>query len=46
MSADDWSIEHIEPWIGVDPDLFWDLDNITFSHKKCNVVDRPFGRTK
>lgn len=37
-SADDLSIEHIEPWLdrenGVE--LFWDLENIAFSHKTCN----------
>lgn len=32
----DFSIEHKEPWYQRDTDLFWDLDNIAFSHMKCN----------
>lgn len=30
------SIEHIKPWEDRDPNLFWDLDNIAFSHILCN----------
>lgn len=30
------SIEHKEPWQGRDPKLFWDMDNISFSHLRCN----------
>lgn len=30
------SIEHKERWLDVSADLFWDLDNIAFSHLKCN----------
>ena len=37
-TSDDLSIEHIKPWENRDSDLFWDLDNIAFSHRKCNVV--------
>lgn len=41
-SVDDFSIEHLEPWESSNrPDLFFDLDNIGFSHRKCNV---PFVR--
>lgn len=39
-SVDDLSIEHKEPWEGVSPELFFDLDNIAFSHLRCNGVDR------
>lgn len=31
------SIEHKEPWLDNDPKLFWDLDNIAFSHLSCNI---------
>jgi hypothetical protein len=34
--AQDLSIEHKLAWMNVDPDLFWDMDNISFSHLKCN----------
>lgn len=37
---EDLSIDHKKPWLHVNPDLFWDLDNITFSHTKCNKPDR------
>lgn len=36
-SVDDLSIEHKEPWEGRSVDLYWDLDNIAFSHRQCNV---------
>jgi hypothetical protein len=32
------SIEHKIPWLDNDPSLFWDLDNIAFSHLSCNCV--------
>ena len=34
--TEDLSIEHKEPWEGRSAELFWDLDNIAFSHLKCN----------
>ena len=34
--VDDLSIEHKIPWQGKTNDLFWNLDNIAFSHLKCN----------
>jgi 5-methylcytosine-specific restriction endonuclease McrA len=36
-SVDELSIEHKEPWEGRDTSLFWDLNNITFSHLVCNT---------
>jgi hypothetical protein len=38
--AQDLSIEHIQPWEGIDTALFWDLQNISFSHKRCNRPHR------
>lgn len=35
-TVDDLSIEHKIAWLHNDPDLFWDLDNVAFSHVKCN----------
>jgi hypothetical protein len=32
----DLSIEHKQPWENISADLFWDLDNIAFSHLGCN----------
>jgi hypothetical protein len=40
-AVDDLSVEHKEPWEGRSADLFWDLDNIAFSHLTCN---RPHNR--
>ncbi|MEE9572802.1 MAG: HNH endonuclease, partial [Candidatus Neomarinimicrobiota bacterium] len=40
------SIDHKKSWLYVDIKLFWSLDNITFSHSKCNTVDRPRGMGK
>lgn len=36
-SVDELSIEHKLPWFKRDTELFWDLDNIAFSHLSCNV---------
>ncbi len=32
-SIDNLSIDHIKDWLGQDLALFWDLDNVTFSHR-------------
>jgi hypothetical protein len=34
--VEDLSIEHKLPWEGRSAELFWDLDNIAFSHLHCN----------
>jgi hypothetical protein len=39
QSVDDLSIEHKEPWLNVSTELFWDLNNIAFSHLQCNSFD-------
>jgi hypothetical protein len=36
---DHLSIEHKVAWLNRSPDLFWDLDNIEFSHLSCNRPD-------
>lgn len=33
---DELSIEHIKPWENVSVELYWDLNNIAFSHVRCN----------
>ena len=40
--VDQLSIEHKLPWYGDDRDsnLYWNLDNIAFSHRKCNLPHR------
>ena len=43
LTVDECSIEHIKPWLNVDPSLFWDHENIAFSHRKCNRPNRPSG---
>jgi hypothetical protein len=35
-SPDQLSIEHRVAWLDRDPQLFWDLSNIAFSHRRCN----------
>ena len=41
--VEDLSIEHKLPWEGISADLFWDLNNIAFSHIGCNVPHRRPG---
>jgi hypothetical protein len=33
---EEFSIDHKKAWLDVDVALFWDLENIAFSHRKCN----------
>lgn len=42
-SIKELSIEHKLPWEGRSVELFWDLNNIAFSHLRCN---RPHRSTK
>jgi hypothetical protein len=37
---EDLSLEHKKPWEGISVELFWDLDNIAFSHLFCNRPHR------
>jgi len=39
------SIEHVKPWEGRSAELFWDMDNIAFSHLKCNCTHVYHGGT-
>ena len=39
----DLSIEHKKPWENRSSELFWDLDNIAFSHLRCNVIHTRYG---
>ena len=41
MSRDTFSIEHIEPWLHSEKplQLYFDLNNISFSHLTCNIAD-------
>lgn len=41
-TVEELSVEHKQPWLHVSPELFWDIDNIAFSHLKCNKPDRPY----
>lgn len=39
-NINDLSIEHKKPWLNSETpkELFWDLNNIGFSHLKCNIL--------
>jgi hypothetical protein len=41
--ADELSLEHKQPWEGVSVELYWSLDNIAFSHLRCNRNHRHKG---
>lgn len=45
-NIDDLSIEHKEPWEGVSAELFWDINNIAFSHLHCNIGSRRIPNKK
>lgn len=40
QNIEELTIDHIKPWLNIDPSLFWDLENIAFSHRKCNKVHK------
>lgn len=42
MTRADFSIEHVEPWLDSDDPvrLFFDMNNISFSHLVCNMASR------
>jgi hypothetical protein len=42
-AAGELSIEHKRPWEGVSVELFWSLENIAFSHLRCNKNHRRKG---
>lgn len=42
-TARELSIDHKEPWYKSDPALFWDMNNIAFSHLSCNCSHRRKG---
>lgn len=37
-TIEEFSVGHKTPWLDQDPELFWDMDNIAFSHYKCNIA--------
>ena len=39
-TAESMSIEHKIDWQGKSAELFWDIENIAFSHRKCNRPSR------
>lgn len=44
-NVNEFSIEHKKAWLHVDPKLFWDLNNIAFSHLNCNSQARRVNGT-
>jgi hypothetical protein len=49
VDPDDFSIEHIKPWMSGETDeekrqLFYSLDNIAFSHHHCNAAAANIGK--
>lgn len=39
LSVKDFTIDHKKNWLDIDLNLFWDVDNIAFSHFYCNSVN-------
>lgn len=42
QTVEEFSIEHKKPWLYNSVELFFNLDNIAFSHLICNRPDRPY----
>lgn len=45
-SSEQLSVEHKKPWLYNDTSLFWDLENIAFSHKLCNTGNKRYFKLK
>jgi hypothetical protein len=45
VSDCDLSVDHKNPWLHIDSKLFWNLDNIAFSHKLCNSANHRIAST-
>lgn len=43
-TVEELSIEHKVSWLHADLDLFWNMDNIAFSHRKCNRPENQIGK--
>ena len=46
LTYQELSIEHKKPWENRSVELFWDLDNIAFSHLRCNKPHIYKGRQR
>jgi len=44
-TPDEMSIDHKVPWLYNGKELFYDLGNVCWSHKRCNKTDRPLRRS-
>jgi len=42
-TADELSIEHKKAWFNISIELFWNLDNVAFSHFTCNSGNHVIG---
>src|SRR5688572_17200356 len=42
-TAEELSIEHKQPCEGISVELFWHMENIAFSHLRCNRIHRRKG---
>lgn len=45
-NVEELSIDHKKEWLYTDTELFWDIDNIAFSHLACNTVARRWSGFK
>jgi hypothetical protein len=39
-TPEELSVDHKVNWLYNDTELFWDLNNIAFSHRRCNISER------
>lgn len=45
-TVEELSVEHKEPWYQISVEKFWDLENIAFSHRICNLPHRHQGKNQ
>ena len=43
QTPDEFTVDHKTDWLDENPNLFWDLSNIAFSHAACNVRGSQLG---
>ena len=39
-TPEELSVDHMVDWLDRDPKLFWDTENVAYSHRRCNKAGR------
>jgi len=40
LTPENYSLDHVKDWFNTDVNLYWDVENLVLSHRKCNTDSR------